>query len=514
MTGFSPVRNRKVVPRWRPFQKTLFLGELDSTSYLSKPREYKNHYLSKKISNWRNDRTAVHAADALGTAIVLGRELEVTDVANYLVKDCGDNWRFGLELANRVLNPTINSQQSSLYPTEIQIEEQCKLVKIYRNLLRLESKDPITWVDLSLVYASLGFSEKAEKCMNVALHLARENRFVIRSASRLWIHQDDPEKAHHLIVQSHRTKHDPWLLAAEIATGETANVTPTFTSISRRILKHRVFDAKHLSELASAMATLELEAGNIRRARKYFAQSLEQPTENSIAQAVWASQEKIAIQFETESLTNSKSFEASCQYFVTHGDWKNAINQCLNWQFDQPFSSMPGILGSYLAAVVLEDYSTCEKFAEFSLRANPRNSTLLNNLACAQINLGELEKAENTLSKINILRASNETSETRVVVKITRGLLRTRKGNIDEGRKLYEEAIEDAQNMRNQRILSHAYTYYALEGISKFGSTSSTVVKKALNSLKRQNDSISGVLAKRLETAMLSQNGKANLESV
>ena len=511
MTGFSPVRNRKVIPRWRPFQRTLFLGELDSANYLSKPREYTIDYLSRKISNWRNDRTAIHAADALGTAIVLGRELEVTDIANYFVQDCSDNWKFGSELANRVLNPTICSRQSSLYPTEIQVKEQCKLVKKYRNLLRLESKDPITWVDLSLVYASIGIRVKAEKCMNVALHLARENRFVIRSASRLWIHLDEPEKAHQIIIQSHRTKHDPWLLAAEIATGETANVTPTFTTLSRRILKHKVFDAKHLSELASAMATLELESGNIRRARKYFAQSLEQPTENSIAQAVWTSQEKIAIQFETESLNNSKSFEASYRYFMTHGDWKNAINQCLNWQFDQPFSSIPGIQGSYLAAVVLEDYSTCEKFAEFSLRANPGNSTLLNNLACAQINLGELKKAENTLSKINILQDS---SETRIVVKVTRGLLSTRKGNINQGRKLYEEAIEDAQKIRNQRILSHAYTYYALEGISNFGSTSSTVVKKALNYLKRQNDSISEVLAKRLETAHAQARSKANFESV
>ena len=475
------------------------LGELDSADSLSKNHEHEIDYLSNKILSWRNVQTAAHAADALGAAVVLEREQEVTDIARSLIQNYDSRWKFGHELANHVLDSTDCSKQSNLFTPEFKLKEQHWLIQKYRNLLRLESKDPVTWVDLSLVYASIGVREKAEKCMNVALHLARDNRFVIRSASRLWIHLKDPEKAYQIIVRSNRTKYDPWLLAAEIATGETAEITPKFTTISRRYLDDKKFDSNHLSELASAMATLELGAGNIRKARKYFTQSLEQPTENCVAQATWANHEKLTLRLETESLHNPKFFEAACRSNVQQGDWDNAIDQCWKWLFDQPFSNVPGINGSYLASVVLEDYSTCKEFAEFSLRANPRDPALLNNLAFSQINLNEFADAKNTLSKINIDTAP---VTSKVAIKVTIALLITRNGERVAGRKLYEEATNDARKLKDQQLLSHVYTYYALEELSVSSQISNALAHEALNRLKRQNDSISDVLQKRLEATL------------
>ena len=51
----------------------------------------------------------------------------------------------------------------------------------------------------------------------VALQLAPTNRHVLRSASRLFLHLDDSERAYDIIAQSDATVDDPWLIAAELS---------------------------------------------------------------------------------------------------------------------------------------------------------------------------------------------------------------------------------------------------------------------------------------------------------
>ena len=147
-------------------------------------------------------------------------------------------------------------------------------VRTFRDLLRTEPRDPITWVELSHAYALLGIKEQAERSMTIALQLAMNNRFIIRSASRLWIYLDDPERAHDLIIRADRTPHDPWLLAAEIAVGSAAKRKPRFVKIARRMLSESRFLNIHTSELASAVATLELNSSNIKRSKRLFDLSL------------------------------------------------------------------------------------------------------------------------------------------------------------------------------------------------------------------------------------------------
>ena len=502
MTGFSPEQDRKVIPRWRSFDSTSLLGELDSVAKFRKHRTVTTKFLTDKIANWQLHQTEVYAADALGAAIVLGREQEVTDIANFLMRVSSDSWMFGMELAKHVLNLTNHKISELSPPTNLIDSEQHTHVRTLRQLLRVEPNDPITWVELSRVYVTIGLRDKAAKCMDVALHLARDNRFILRSACRLWIHLDDPEKAHHIIAQSIRTKHDPWLLAAEIATSDAAKKTPKFIKISRRFLKEKLFNAEHLSELASALATIELGSGNVKGARRLFAQSLEHPTENSIAQAAWADQATKVIEFDDNYLNHSNTFEAGCQTYFKKSNWEKSIEQCWLWQYDQPFSRVAGILGSYLAAVAIEDFSICKRFAKNSLRANPNDSILLNNLAFALINLGDTDKAESTLSKINLSIISNESQ---IVIKATQGLLGFRTGEVACGRKLYLEAIENARKLRNKRLLAHASAYYAMEELSNMGIEKKPEVQKALHHLEGQKDPISVLLNERLTHELNSQ---------
>ena len=312
------------------------------------------------------------------------------------------------------------------------------------------------------------------------------NRFVLRSASRLWIYLDDIEKAHDLIVRADRTPHDPWLLAAEIAIGSVAGRKPRFVKTARRMLTERRFLPIHISELASAVATLELSSGSVRRSRQLFELSLKSPTENSIAQAAWASRHNNSIHFDDQYYIELPyTFEARSWAFYRQSQWEKVIEECWKWQFDQPFSSRPSTQGSYVAGTALEDYSMSKQFAEQGIIANPSDFTLWNNLAFALINLGNIQRGREALSKASRLQISDED---RVVLQATQGLLAFRTGDVAVGRQLYLDARSKARKMRDNRRFALASAYQAIEEVSQGISDGSSVLQEALQALRREAD--------------------------
>ena len=498
MTGFSSDADRKVIPRWRTFRATLGLGELDTVDVALKHQEVATDFLASKIVSWHKKQTTAYAADVVGAAVVLGRESEVADAANFLLQNNLDTWPWGRELASRVLNSNQERDSTPPLPRETRKAELHLLVRTLRQLLGVEPRDPITWVDLSRAYAALGLRAQAGRCMSVALQLARDSRFVLRSGSRLWVYLDDPGKAHNIITRARKTRYDPWLLAAEIATAGAAGRTPRFTKASRRMLGSVQLGARHLSELASALGTLELSAGNIKRARRLFAKSLETPTENSIAQAAWASRHHDAVQFDECHLQRPNTFEARSWTYYGQSHWDDVVKQCSFWQFDQPFSSRPGIHGSYVAAIAREDYLTSKEFALRGLDANPTNTILLNNLAFALINLGDIDGAKDALSKIN---QSQISKESQTALTATRGLLKFRTGCAVQGRQLYAEAIRDAGRLQDRRPLVLATALYALEELSHATDKKNLAVSEALSALGKTQDPSLALIRSRLEQA-------------
>ena len=499
MAGFSTDKDRKVIPRWRTLDETLRLRELDSVGPPRTHQKIATDFLAQKKWEWRQHQTVGHATDLVGAALTLGREREVTGAARFLLQDDLNVSPWVRELAEQAFKTPDDVETATLSPEVLEKQTLYARVRTFRSLLRAEPKDPITWVELSLAYAILGLGEQAERSMTVALQLAMNNRFVLRSAGRLWIYLEDPEKAHDIIVRADRTTHDPWLLAAEIAIGSAAGRKPRFIKAARWMLTEGHFSPIHISELASAVATLELGSGNVRKSKKLFGRSLLDPTENSIAQAAWASrQHNIAIRFNDQYLRLHNAFEAESWIFCQKGQWEQAVEQCKLWQFDQLFSSRPGVLGSYVSAIALEDYSTSERFADRGLMANPSNFTLLNNLAFARINLGNMEGAREALSRVDCLQLSDRDQ---AVLQATQGLLKFRTGNVARGRELYSDARSKAKKMQNEdgrRLLALASVFHAIEEMSQEVSDNGHVLFEAFQALKRMHDPIFRVLEHKL----------------
>ena len=492
MAGLNPDRDRQILPRWRSFETTLRLGELDST----RPRRTTGVYrdvLSSKIYDWSTHKTIGHAADLIGSAIVVGREAEVVDAARFLLKNEVDISPWITELAERVLRRSSGGADiDDESHQEMDDNIPHKIIRICRKALRDEPRNSVMCVDISRAYASLGLRNKAKQYMEMAIAMGPDNRFILRSGSRLWAHLGEIDKAHKTITKSERTRFDPWLLAAEIATSGALNRSPKFTKIARIMLTDRPHPPSHMSELASGLATLEMESGSIKKSRQLFNISLENPTENSVAQALWASRRDSRIEVDKCHLEVPKSFEAKSWMCFCNGEWRRVVEECRNWSSDQSFSSRPYILGSYVSAVALQKFSQGEQFAKDGLVVDPDDFVLWNNLTFARVNLGKFKAAERSIKMMEKTMTMKDDRRSvrhaRAVWLATSGLLAFRTGKLDEGRAHYLESLEIAKREGDEALYTSALSFYAAEAWIAGMDDRQSIVDQAQRALRRKDD--------------------------
>jgi tetratricopeptide (TPR) repeat protein len=316
-------------------------------------------------------------------------------------------------------------------------------------------------VDLARLYKIAGEHEKSMHCMVVATRLGPDNRFVIRAAARLFLHEREGLRALRLIRRAAGANSDPWLLAAEIATASAAGYPSLFAKVARSHSEDTSVSLFHRTELTSALATLDLENGKDRLARKLFRTSLKQPNENSLAQAEWANRQLGGLKVEEASLSTQRSFEARANLCAAQGSWIAAAEQGLKWFRDQPFAKRPAMFTSYVSSLIGE-YSVSEQLLRRSLQINPNDPDLINNLAFAIASDDRPEEAAPYLKKINLATMSGTSL---VTLLATHGLVLFRQHEDVEGRNLYRKAIDAAGNIGALKYKILATLYLAREEI-------------------------------------------------
>lgn len=501
MASFDSDRDREIIPRWRPLDQTLRLKQLKSAERPPAVRGADQDSIQQKLLDWQHHQSVGHATDLLGTGVALRKTDVLIDAANFLLKSDLQFSPWALDLANQVLQRSRAIFQSRGTPQCLDKSDLRRKVKTFRKMLRSEARDAVTWAELSRIYACLGEARQAERCMTVSVQLAPSSRFILRSASRLWTHLGDPERGYYQLIRSERARHDPWLLGAAVATSGLACKGPRHVKVARRMIASGRFSTSQITELASALAMLESRNGSRKKAKRLFVKSLEDPNENSLAQAAWAQRRGfVNVQLDHLYAEVLNPFEARFWHCYQDGDWEQSFEQSNRWMYDQPFSSRPCGLGSYVAGTALENYDACKRCCEQGLLANPSDFTLLNNLAFAEINLGNLDAAQNSIKKMKRIQQSKQQQ---VVFQATLGLWHFRNNDVSTGRKYYLRACSDARKIANmgpnKRLLGLATTFYAMEELAAGNSGRQSIVLEAFENLDRMSDPISGALKKRLD---------------
>ncbi len=456
MANIFENKDRLVIPNWRSFKKTVLLGELDVPfKFIHKPDV--NLSIDNYIEDFNNNLTIAHAGDLLSAALVNGFEKNnnVIDAAKFVLKNRSSASQSLALLAEHISSGKSNIIENHFKPNTVSISENEVYVdknQIWERIHHLKQIiiefqfNPIIWVELSRQYSIIGQKKQALNAMKIALQLASDNRFILRSAVRLFAHYDDLELSHDIVRKSKLTNIDPWLTSAEISLATLRERNSRFIKKGFEIISSNNYSPFSFTELASALGTIEIINGNNKRSRDLFNKALLSPNDNSLAQVEWASKIDDKLEINQSQYQVENNFEALALDNFNEKDFHKALNYTYRWFLDMPFTKRPIMLGSHICELINEKEKARE-FLNTGLISHPNDPQLLNNLAYSYALDNKVGEALDLLTKVNISQIIEES--TRVCLTATRGLIYFRMGIPDAGRKLYLDAINSAKEIKS-----------------------------------------------------------------
>jgi tetratricopeptide (TPR) repeat protein len=490
---------RRLIPRWRSLTRTIESRELSDPGRKHAPNETGQlpAELLARAQRWRTDPSVITAAELVESAIVHAREYEGIDAARFLARKESCATFLVRKHAGLVLKRTGHEQD---VPNDVPVRHK-DTVGVWRARSRLHPRDALAWVELALAQVSFGRIEHACRSMAVALQLAPDNRHVLRSAARFFVHAHDPERAHDLIRRSAATPFDPWLIAAEIALASSAERKSKFLKKGISVLEDGGRLPRQISELAGALGTTFLVDGNRKRGKRLFKQSLADPTGNSLAQAEWATRTygEILVN-ETQLQWSSDANEAMARYLHRTGQFEQSLDFVSKWIEEEPFSMHPYWAGA-TAANYLEDYEQAEQLARAGLQHDRRSVALVHSLVFSLACLDRLGEAEQLLGTVSITEGNGVEA---LVGEADRGLIAFRRGDLVNAEAHYQTAIQGFRQQQMTEMEHLARAYFAREA-ARAGSESA-------HRLLAEVESISGKPV-RPEVERVTRNARAILDA-
>ena len=455
----SIVRNRTVIPRWKSPREAIETSNSQEGEVLSR-KTLGNPWIEHLTATFNQFPSAHTAHELYETASLYGRAGGLAPLVLNLTKPLREALVRPDAMKQQFGGATVHAPFS--LDDSVDVHEAVARSEIHRirNLLTDNSDRPFCWSELARHYLVVAEHKKAIKCMQVALKLAKRNRYLCRAATRLYMHVQDPERALSLLRSEPTITSDPWLLAAEIATSTASSKKSRFLDVAMRFITSSPFNENQLSELAAAVGTVELIDGATKRAKFLFDKSLIAPTENSLAQAQWAVERESKIVIPASAWKTPASYEAKALAFRRARNWKNALQACAAWLAEEPFSSRPAMMGSYLAFRP-EYQRMMEQFASAGLRRDPDNFPLLNNRAVARAYLGRTEEAYADVK--TALQHASARNDAHLMA--TLGLIAFRSGMPELGREYYGLSIAWFSQSREYTSVASAILYLSREEV-------------------------------------------------
>ncbi|MFX1532803.1 MAG: tetratricopeptide repeat protein [Promethearchaeota archaeon] len=477
MANFFEQRERRVIPNWRSFSRTLKLGELRYPKIISESKDKTNLSIKDYLIGWEGSKSVSVAGDLISAAFVNGFTYNerVKEAAKYILKNKKKATDSLVSIVQIILESTSKNPKNNFFikklkkfnPADCHIE-----IKKYKKLINNFPYNPIAYVDLSRLYSVLGLEKKSIKNMKIALHLAPENRFVLRAAARLFSHFRQFEYIHDLIRKSEIVKIDPWITSTEIALATILDKRSKLIKTGLSMINSNNYAWNSLTELASSVGTLEFLNGNRKKAKKYLKIAIISPNDNSLAQIEWINNTDLLLDINPSDYDINNNYEALALYKYFNRDYKTAFDQCKEWFCDLPFSKRPVLLGSHIA-YLLDKPSDEIEFLQKGFYSNPHDAQIINNLAYSLSIENRINDAEKYMDQINDI--SEISTNTKICLTATQGLIFFRKGQISKGIELYERAIAAAKSFNINHLIWLAKLNFARELILSRSALKSTI---------------------------------------
>ncbi|MEI6090156.1 MAG: hypothetical protein WCR42_06875 [bacterium] len=435
-------KDRRVLPNWRQFDDTISNNEL-SSNFINNTI-VKNLSIEDYSNSFKNNKLISTAGDLISAAYVNGFPNNdiVQDAADFILNNKDKSTSILIDLSQSIKNGTngIKNIIGTLNnDNELQIKEQIiSSIKKLKPKIKNFINNPINYVELSRLYTILGFKEKSINNMKIALNLAPENRFILRSASRLFSHYDLEEYICKIIQKTNIVRYDPWVASAEIALATMINRKSLNIRNSFQIIESKKFSPFQITELASSLGTLEYYHGNIKKTKKLIKESLIQPNDNTLAQFEWINNRENFIDFQSNDNNIKNNYEALALANYYGGHYNQALDNVKKWFLDLPFSSRSIKFGYHIASNILNDNNTSLELLKLGLISHPKDPFLINNISYQFALSNKIKEAEKLL---NLVDKESLSDVDKLCLKATSGLIHFRKGDIFVGRQLYHEVM-------------------------------------------------------------------------
>ena len=452
---------RQAIPRCLDYSSICSLGLLRAV----REHEIKirpEFQISNAVSKWQKNPNIYTAVDLLAEALILKdfKSEYARQAANYLLNQSKTTNPIIKELAVHFLEQPLINIALLLDISEPQ-NRYTKIANLKKSV-RFYHRNPIAWCDMAINYATLGQIDKARSAMEVALNLAPNNRFILRSAARCFLHFKEYDRASHLLSHSPLYNVDPWITSAGIAIAESADIPTKSIKKAKALVEDDNLTQFSRSELSVSIGTKEMKNGAEKLAKTYMRQGIIDPTENALAQAEWMSSQLNADIGNFSKLGNKvpASYEAIARHLFYKEDFKNSLNSARQWCSYEPLSSMPFIFATYITSVCFDDDLESLRILTGALPLHKTDPDFMNNYICSLAQTGDMEAAIKNFMNLDLRNLKDHQI---FVLTATQGLLCFRTNNAEKGRELYLEAIRGFERIKDPRSAAIAAYYLAAE---------------------------------------------------
>jgi hypothetical protein len=365
----------------------------------------------------------------------------------------------------------LGQAELQILPPFIHVHQQ--RIHELRRLLAMYPRSPLLYLDLARHLVVVGQPEKARRAITGALTIGQGHRAILRAAARFYVSINEPQRAYQLIRDAAGTRSDPWLIAAEIALGQVIGKSPAHWRAGKELLSRLPLAPIHLSELAAAPATMEMNSGNLKDAKRLFRLGMQEPTENALAQVCWA-EARLGMHIAapgSSPFDGNQAFEADFFRAYFRGELPSAMERGEQWFYSEPFSEVAVSAVAHVAGL-LDDYESVEKFAGFGLHGHRKQPNLRNNLIYARISSGKIfegsepeviARVGRIVAELRGYAEANDWDGAHAMANL--GLLAFRIGQPEDGRTIYERTIDAALKAGYPQQAATAAVFFARESI-------------------------------------------------
>ncbi len=478
-------KNRLVLPRCLEYSTACSLGLL---RIIRKKEEAPITDMkdSNSKKDWLDNPTIPTAVDLVAEALIVKdfEFKEAIEAAKYILNRANSSSILIRQLANHFMK---QPRSDWIEPSYIlTVDARYEYISRLKKSLRMHLVNPIAWSDLALHYTSLSQIDKARMAMNVALGLTNNNRFILRAASRCFTHMDEPDRAVATLRRSGLCEFEPWIASAELAISEGFGLKSKFISKSKYMIDDDNLTHFARSELTSGMATIEVNSGSFKKAKKLMHQALSDPTENALAQVEWLSNQINEDIPEIYKLGRNvvASYEAQALYLFHNKRFKESLEASKMWGRYLYLSSRPVIHSSHIAACQMNDDTEAIRILESCTPAQKNDPSVMNNYAFSLARSGNIERA---VEKIKKAKSYPLSELQKFVITATEGLIAFRSENIEKGRSLYSMAVRGFERINDFRAAAMATYFWAVEEKRISAQIAASIVEEAKKRISRSN---------------------------